>query len=134
MGFAVVGVINAVFIQETCKVVQNDDEIMYRQGRRANRILAEKMRRLMATADTSGDEKLDREEFREMFQNTELKIWLASLEFKPKDVDALFDMMDGGSGSLSVDDMIKGVAMYKGNARNIDLHTLIHRQKYLHGV
>merc|ERR1719282_1832876 len=43
IGFAVVGVINAVFIQETFNAAQEDDEIMLRRAQNASRTHARKM-------------------------------------------------------------------------------------------
>merc|ERR1711920_796677 len=130
IGFAVIGVINGVFMQETFKVAQQDDELMLRRGRMANKLHARKMKQLVITASKSGDDnQLNIDEFREIFKNPVLSEWLASMEFIPQDVDQLFKMMDDGDGFLSVEDMIRGVAKYKGSARNIDLHTLLNEQK-----
>merc|ERR1719221_773393 len=87
------------------------------------------MRRLVATADITGDGTIDIEEFRNIFKDPGLQKWFASMEFVPKDVDPLFHLMDDGDGKLSADEVIKGVAHLKGTARNIDLHILVHEYK-----
>merc|ERR1712012_779642 len=58
IGFAVVGVINGVFMQETFRNAQMDDELMLRRGRIASRTHASKVKRLVKAADTTGDGKL----------------------------------------------------------------------------
>jgi len=131
IGVAVIGVINGVFMQETFKVAQQDDEIMMRRALQASRTHADKMRRLMETADQSGEGQLDLEEFRRMFEDPGIKAWLASMELNPGDVDALFQMMDDGDGTLTVDEVIKGVAKFKGVARNLDLHMMLREQRQL---
>mmetsp|Transcript_115926 Transcript_115926/g.328523 ORF Transcript_115926/g.328523 Transcript_115926/m.328523 type:complete len:133 (+) Transcript_115926:2-400(+) len=118
-------------MQETFKVAQQDDEIMMRRARQASRIHADKMRRLMQTADSSGEGQLDLEEFRRMLEDPGIRAWLASMEFNPGDVDALFCMMDDGDGTLTVDEVIKGVAKFKGVARNLDLHMMLREQRQL---
>mmetsp|Transcript_115927 Transcript_115927/g.328526 ORF Transcript_115927/g.328526 Transcript_115927/m.328526 type:complete len:133 (+) Transcript_115927:2-400(+) len=118
-------------MQETFKVAQQDDEIMMRRALQASRTHADKMRRLMETADQSGEGQLDLEEFRRMFEDPGIKAWLASMELNPGDVDALFQMMDDGDGTLTVDEVIKGVAKFKGVARNLDLHMMLREQRQL---
>merc|ERR1712079_631289 len=101
IGFAVIGIINGVFMQETFKVAQENDELMLRRGRMAMKLHAKKMQRLVVTANKSGQGTLSLDEFREIFKNPVLSEWLASMEFIPKDVDQLFRMMDDGDGELS---------------------------------
>ena len=55
IGFAVVGVINSMFIQETFKVAAYDDLLMLLHRDRAQEMHAKKMHGLFAAADTSGD-------------------------------------------------------------------------------
>jgi len=131
IGFAVVGVINGVFMQETFKVAQHDDELMVRRVRTAKQLHDEKMRRLVATADKTGEGVLDLEAFRHMFRNPGISAWLASMELIPQDVDQLFKMMDDGDGTLSIEELVKGVAKFKGSARNIDLQTLLYENRRL---
>jgi len=131
IGFALLGIINGVFIQETFKVAQQDDEVMLRRARLAGRIHKEKMQELMYTADGSGDGMLDIDEFRKIFENPRLKSWLASMELTTTDADSLFNIMSDGAGILSIDNLTAGVAKFKGGARTIDLHMLWREQKQL---
>merc|ERR1711971_255943 len=112
-------------MQETFRVAQQDDELQLRRWREANKTHAEKMKRLVEAADKSSDAALDLEEFRAIFNNAELTGWLTSMDFTPRDIDAVFEMMDGGEGHLTIDKMIKGVGDLKGPARNIDLRNLL---------
>eukprot|EP00913_Durusdinium_trenchii_P020203 g18982.t1 len=62
IGFAVIGVINGVFMQETFKVAGSDDKIMMRQRERERKLHTKKMKVLFEHADESGDGILDMEE------------------------------------------------------------------------
>eukprot|EP00438_Fugacium_kawagutii_P006228 Skav208377 [mRNA] locus=scaffold3508:24674:26189:+ [translate_table: standard] len=62
IGFAVIGVINGVFMQETFKVAGSDDKIMMRQRDREKKLHTKKMKRLFEHADESGDGILDMED------------------------------------------------------------------------
>jgi len=131
IGFAVVGVINGVFMQETFEVAHHDDEIMLRRGRHAALVHAEKMRRLVATTDNTGNSELDRAAFRGIFDDPGLKAWLATMDLVPLQPDVLFEMMADGKSVVTVDDLIRGMAAYKGTAKNLDLHTLMHEHRRL---
>eukprot|EP00913_Durusdinium_trenchii_P013216 g12405.t1 len=123
MGFAVVGVINGVLMQETFKVAHMDDTVM----QRAMRAHLAKMSLLFQEADTSGDGRLDLEEFKSILDDYEVKIWLAAMDLDVSDVEELFFMLDdGGDGRLSAEELVKGVAKLRGAARAMDLRK-IHR-------
>merc|ERR1712183_1080695 len=64
IGFAVVGVINGVILQETFKVASSDDRLMVRQLDRARDLTAKKMRSLFEALDVSNDGFLDLDEFK----------------------------------------------------------------------
>ncbi|CAK9043780.1 Sodium channel protein type 11 subunit alpha (NaN) (Sensory neuron sodium channel 2) (Sodium channel protein type XI subunit alpha) (Voltage-gated sodium channel subunit alpha Nav1.9) [Durusdinium trenchii] len=127
MGFAVVGVINGVLMQETFKVAHMDDTVMVREKQRAMRAHLAKMSLLFQEADTSGDGRLDLEEFKSILDDYEVKIWLAAMDLDVSDVEELFFMLDdGGDGRLSAEELVKGVAKLRGAARAMDLRK-IHR-------
>eukprot|EP00435_Cladocopium_sp_Y103_P051045 s169_g15.t1 len=128
MGFAVVGVINGVVMQETFKVAHMDDTVMVRETfgedsggspgkQRAMRAHLAKMSLLFDEADTSGDGRLDLEdhqgwmeiankpwgvmlEFKSILDDYEVKIWLAAMDLDVSDVEELFQMLDDGQEPL----------------------------------
>jgi len=130
IGFAVVGVINGVFMQETFKVAATDDRIMVRQKQMAMKTHEHKMRNLFEKADTTGDGCLDFEEFKEVISNEGVSTWLASMELDASDVRTLFLLIDeSGDGSITVDELMVGVSKLKGHARSIDLAVSMREQR-----
>jgi voltage-gated sodium channel len=122
IGFAVIGVINGVFMQETFKVASTDDSIMMRQKEREVKTYAEKMDRLFKAADESGDGELDQDEFHKILEDREIVTWLASMELPVRDAASLFDLLDsGGSGILTAETMTKGALKLRGAAKSVDL-------------
>merc|ERR1712190_220532 len=79
VGFAVVGVINGVFMQETFRAAATNDRIMIMQKTRAATAHCNKMRKLFQQADTSGDGYLNLEEFKKVLQDASVRVWLASM-------------------------------------------------------
>jgi len=125
IGFAVVGVINGVFMQETFKVAATDDVIMVRQKEKAVATHAKKMKQLFAHADQSGHGFLSLQEFQHVVMEPAVQTWLASMELDTGDADTLYRLIDDGDGRLSADELIAGVAKLKGAARSIDMAILM---------
>ncbi|CAK0910377.1 unnamed protein product [Prorocentrum cordatum] len=127
VGFAVVGVINGVFIRETFSVAENDEFIMYRSRMRQVLQHRDRMTRLFQLADRNSDGVVDRREFRRVFEKPAIKAWLEAMELRCDDADTLFVLIAGSeNGVITQDELINGIAQLKGPARNIDLQQLLH--------
>merc|ERR1712032_1597104 len=132
IGFAVVGVITGIVLQETFKVAQTDDLIMVRAKKRANETLRRKMQRLFKTLDKSnGDGKLTKQEFQTIGEAPNLQTWLSSLDIETDDLSTLFDLVDeDGSGFLTVDELANRIPRIKGPARGIDVLAIMRKLSY----
>jgi len=124
IGFAVVGVINGVFMQETVKAASSDNNIMLRQKMRDMQKHERKMMQLFEEADKSGDGFLDLEEFRAIVSHEQVRVWLSSMELDTSDVDNLYHLLKDGNDDISRERLVAGVAKLKGSARSIDLAML----------
>jgi hypothetical protein len=121
MGFAVIGVINATFIQETFKVAASDDHVMLLQRERAIRTHTHKMKEFFRKADKSGDGRLSRQEFADIMEKDQVRNWLAAQDLVASDVDSLFVLLDTGDGMLEAEELVIGVSRLKGPARSFDM-------------
>merc|ERR1712062_438979 len=108
IGFAVVAVINGVFMQETFKCAASDDRIMVRQKEQALKVFRQKMNMLFKQMDQNGDETVSLEEFGDVMADKTVKNWLASMELDAFDVVKLFNLLDKGSGKVNLDEVIQG--------------------------
>jgi hypothetical protein len=125
IGFAVIGVINGVFMQETFKVAASDDRIMVRQRERDVAIHVTKMRRLFEASDDNGDGSIDLDEFHTIMEDAEILTWLASMEVTVRDPETFFRLLDtDGDGTLTLEELVKGVMKLRGLAKSVDLLTL----------
>merc|ERR1711920_304311 len=68
IGFALIGVINGVFIQESFSVATNDEFIMVRKRMRQMKQHAERITRLFQLADENGDGMLSKDELEDMLE------------------------------------------------------------------
>jgi len=125
IGFSVVTVITAVFIQETFKVATSDDKIMMMQKERAIKAQKSKMRALFEHADVDGDGRIGIEEFRRVMEDQQVRVWLSSMELDFSNTDLLFSMVDNdGSGEITLDELVAGFGRLRGSAKTIDLMML----------
>merc|ERR1712048_1517122 len=103
VGFAVVNVINGVFMQKTFKVAAADDAIMLKQNTKAAVLHREKMTKLFNRGDTNRTGELNRDEFFDLMADPVLKNWMASMELnivKEDDIDAVFSLIAGADDSI----------------------------------
>lgn len=131
IGFAVVTVLTGVFLQETFKVAQSDNFIMMTRRERAIRTHTAKMRRLFSAADVDGSGCLNREEFMGCVEDDTVRTWLGAMGLQVSDAAQLFDMIDDGDGELTAEELVKGVARMKGNARALDMAVMMHENRQL---
>jgi len=125
IGFAVISVISGVILQETFKVAQTDDIIMFRQKKMASAVLRRKLTALFQELDDSGDGRLEMCEVDRIRELPDVKFWLASLGIETDDVLNLFQLVDAdGDGFITLDEMISQMPRLQGAARSIDLMTL----------
>eukprot|EP00928_Gymnodinium_smaydae_P049059 TRINITY_DN32893_c0_g1_i1.p1 TRINITY_DN32893_c0_g1~~TRINITY_DN32893_c0_g1_i1.p1 ORF type:complete len:575 (+),score=99.80 TRINITY_DN32893_c0_g1_i1:57-1727(+) len=133
IGFAVVGVINSVFMQETFKVAAMDDVLMVRTKDRATKLHAQKMMSFLQEADCcDGDGHISKDEFFNILSDSQVKLWLSSMDLDTSDAETLFDLIDHSEdGLLSFQELVSGVARLKGAARSIDVVVLMRRHAEL---
>jgi hypothetical protein len=122
LGFAVIGVINGVILQETFKVAATDDWVMVRQKRRAGLIMRKKMMDLFQSIDRGGDGHVSFAEFEMVGKNSEVKTWLSSMDIETDDLHTLFHLIDDDdTGHISAQELAHRMPRIKGAARSIDV-------------
>merc|ERR1719215_1739321 len=125
MGFALMSVISAVFVQQAMSVQQQDHEIMILKKQKETERYNKKLKSLFESMDTDGDGQLCRREFDAVTRNHELKLFMESLDINPDDLQGLFDMLDTGDGFVSADEFLMGATRLRGSARSLDVAQLL---------
>jgi len=122
---AILNVSTAVFIAETNRCANSDDELMVLKHRRVKSAYCAKLKHVFEELDNKGDGVLTWDEFEPLFADDLLKTWLSTLEVDTHDLRALFDVMDEGHGTVTISEFTKGLTHCRGGARGLDVLKII---------
>jgi hypothetical protein len=125
VGFSILSVIQAVFIQQTMKSAQLDDDFVVQQKDRERQAYAAKLSKIFRRLDTSGDGQVNWEEFSMLVSDGRMKLLLNSLDVDVRDVEMLYHMLADDNGKITCDDFVAGIQRIKGPAQAFDLVTLL---------
>ena len=132
IGFAVINVVNAVFVQQTLQVAKGDEEVLFMEKQKAEEKYFKNVARIFEKLDTSGDGLLSWSEFEQLLEDPKLRFLLDKLEIAAGDLKVLFDLLDDtGDGEISVEEFIEGVTRFKGAAKSLDVGQVLLRSRRL---
>eukprot|EP00440_Ansanella_granifera_P025226 gb/GFBE01027400.1/.p1 GENE.gb/GFBE01027400.1/~~gb/GFBE01027400.1/.p1 ORF type:complete len:595 (+),score=126.85 gb/GFBE01027400.1/:1-1785(+) len=124
IGFAVLNVVSAVFVQQTMKIASTDEDLMFKRKAREQQSFLQMLQRLFKEIDASHDGYISFDEFQHLLDTPKLKFWMSQLEIDYHDLVGLFELLDDGDGRLSLQEFSEGISRLKGNARSIDVWRL----------
>merc|ERR1712113_12961 len=119
--FAVICIIQALFLKDTLECAANDAEMMVQERLDLKRNTLDKLRAVFMVADTSGDGFLTLDELEEVLSIPQVKGYMELLELEISEVSALFDLLDSGDQVISIEEFTTGVMRLKGEARSLDV-------------
>lgn len=121
MGFAVLNVVGAVFVQQALKTAASDEDLAFRQKERDIAAYNRKVRKLFCSIDGSGDGSISLDEFTKLVQSPKLKFWMSQLELEYHDLLSLFEFLDNGDGQITLVEFIEGAQRLRGSAKALDI-------------
>eukprot|EP00913_Durusdinium_trenchii_P009450 g8883.t1 len=121
LGFAVLNVVNAVFVQQTMKTASSDEELAFRQKERDKATYTRKVKKLFQAMDFSGDGSISIDEFAKLVASPKLQFWISQLELEYHDLLSLFEFLDNGDGQITLNEFIEGAARLRGSAKALDV-------------
>ncbi|CAK9091306.1 Voltage-dependent T-type calcium channel subunit alpha-1H [Durusdinium trenchii] len=124
LGFAVLNIINAVFVQQTMKTASSDEELAFKQREKEIAAYTRKVKKLFQTMDASGNGAINLQEFAKLVQSPKLKFWMGQLELEYHDMLSLFEFLDNGDGEITLLEFIDGACRLRGQAKALDVWRL----------
>mmetsp|Transcript_41219 Transcript_41219/g.122316 ORF Transcript_41219/g.122316 Transcript_41219/m.122316 type:complete len:204 (+) Transcript_41219:3-614(+) len=131
VGFAILSVIQAVFIQQTMKTVQLDENLLMQQASRHKAKYTEKLRRVFLRLDKDGDGKITWDEFEPLLTKETMKVMMSTLEVDVNDLKTLFGILADEDGEIIAENFVSGIQNIKGQAKALDMVSLINMVKKL---
>lgn len=125
--FALIKVITAVFLAETTRCANSDDNIAVQKRKDQKAMYEQKLTEIFSELDESGDGFLTLEEFMPLITDELLTTWLTTLEIDTHDLVHLFGILDTGDNKIDIQEFTKGMSRVRGPAKSIDvlkLHTI----------
>jgi len=125
VGFAILNVVNACFVQRTMAVGQQDTELMIDAKEKEKDRYSHKLNELFFELDSSGDGLLEWEEFYQLVTDERLRAYMSALEIDWNDLSYLFDVMSNGTGYISITDFTASASRVRGAAKGIDMANVL---------
>lgn len=121
-GFAVLKVISAVFITETNRVLQHDDELTLMRIHREKALFDRKVRSIVAGVSGTS---LKWHDVEELAHDPTVVAALTALGIASRDLQKLFWLLDDGSSTVETDLFLSQVNKLSGAAKGSDMLTLL---------
>merc|ERR1719253_726914 len=86
----------------------------------------DKLHQFFIEADTSGDGYMSFEEFQDLLTHPKALTYMQTLELDVHEAESLFHLLDDGDGKVSFDEFLHGIVRLKGQARSLDVITILH--------
>lgn len=123
--FACTRIVTALFLRDTLKAAESDADMMVAETLEKKRTYLRKLHELFCMVDSSGDGQISIEEFEAVIGQPQVRAYLELLDITFAEVENLFNLLEGGSGSISHHDFLQGILRLKGQARAMDIVTLM---------
>lgn len=124
--FAVIRIITALFLRQTLSVATSDETLLCHEKVQQQRKHTESIRAIFTRADTTGEGLVSWDEFSVLLEDPQIKTWLSVLELEVREAQSIFQLLDDGDGSLTLDEFLSGVFRLKGNAKQVDVVTILY--------
>mmetsp|Transcript_17202 Transcript_17202/g.54015 ORF Transcript_17202/g.54015 Transcript_17202/m.54015 type:complete len:279 (-) Transcript_17202:107-943(-) len=124
--FALMNIITGIFVDTSINSAQSDkDEVILDQMHKTA-MAAKEMKRIFRTADRDGSGSISQKEFEDHLNNPEVKAHLSTIGIETDKAKGLFRLLDVDmSGEVTIEEFVFGCQRLKGNAKSIDLATLM---------
>jgi len=131
---AVMNIITGVFVDNAVETARTQRDFLIQKEMELKEKYAQEMRDLFMEMDKDGSGTIGLEEINEYLEDPRVQGYFAALGLDPNDTERLFKLIDDdGSGDVDVGEFLDGCLRLKGQARSIDIYSLMHDMKLLDG-
>jgi len=123
--FAVIKVITAVFIAETTRHANSDDELALTRKQRQKEAYVAKLKDVFIELDHSRDGFISWEELERLIDDDMLQSMLHTLDIDTNDLQYVFEVLDNGDNQIDFKEFMCGLTQVRGPAKGIEVFKLL---------
>jgi voltage-gated sodium channel len=130
--FVLMNLIIAVVVENAFENANEDSEEVARQMEEKKTAELEDLRKTFRSMDEDESGTINREELmKSMRERHDIRQKFRSLDIKPTDIDEIWQILDDGSGEISIYDFVDGIRRLQGEAKSKDIIRLQRELKIL---
>mmetsp|Transcript_60103 Transcript_60103/g.140013 ORF Transcript_60103/g.140013 Transcript_60103/m.140013 type:complete len:588 (-) Transcript_60103:138-1901(-) len=130
--FSVLNIVTGVFVDGAIQRSAQERDLRLEKEKEQKKMYVTMLMDLLEEIDKEGTGTITRSELEEAFQTDVVRYSFSVLDIDIADSNYLFDMLDlDGSGEVDMEEFVSGCLRLKGNAKSIDIHTLMFEVKHL---
>jgi len=130
--FALLNIITGVFVDAALASARNDFDELIQEELSSEESSVRTLQKLFEERDLEKTGQISADQLKVHMKDLRVRAQLRAMDIEIKRVHGLFDLLDiEKSGSLSIHEFVFGLIRLKGNARAIDLATLMYENKRL---
>eukprot|EP00413_Alexandrium_margalefii_P039299 CAMPEP_0204603214 /NCGR_PEP_ID=MMETSP0661-20131031/57126_1 /ASSEMBLY_ACC=CAM_ASM_000606 /TAXON_ID=109239 /ORGANISM="Alexandrium margalefi, Strain AMGDE01CS-322" /LENGTH=751 /DNA_ID=CAMNT_0051614259 /DNA_START=22 /DNA_END=2277 /DNA_ORIENTATION=+ len=130
--FSVLNIVTGVFVDGAIQRSAQERDLRLEKEKEQKKLYVTMLMDLLEEIDSGGTGVITRTELEEAFKSDLVRYSFSVLDIDIADSNYLFDMLDlDGSGEVDMEEFVSGCLRLKGNAKSIDIHTLMFEVKHL---
>lgn len=131
---AVLNIITGVFVDNAVQTAHTQREFLVEKQIEQKQKWLQEMKELFQEMDTEGTGSISLSTIQEFLEDARVESYFQALGLEPHDTERLFDHLDDdNSGEVSLDEFLQGCLRLRGQARSIDVYSVMHDVRTLNG-
>jgi len=124
---AVLNIITGVFVDNAVQTAHTQREFLVEKQIEQKQKWLQEMKELFQEMDKEGCGSISLDTIQEFLQDARVESYFQALGLEPHDTERLFDHLDDdNSGEVSLDEFLQGCLRLRGQARSIDVYSVMH--------
>mmetsp|Transcript_111358 Transcript_111358/g.325744 ORF Transcript_111358/g.325744 Transcript_111358/m.325744 type:complete len:738 (+) Transcript_111358:105-2318(+) len=130
--FSVLNIVTGVFVDGAIQRSSQERDLRLEKEKEQKKMYVSMLTDLLEEIDSEGTGVISREDLEEAFKSEQVRYYFSVLDIDVTDSNYLFDMLDlDRSGEVDMEEFVSGCLRLKGNAKSIDIHTLMYEIKLM---
>eukprot|EP00746_Dinoflagellata_sp_MGD_P145813 gnl/MRDRNA2_/MRDRNA2_78375_c0_seq3.p1 gnl/MRDRNA2_/MRDRNA2_78375_c0~~gnl/MRDRNA2_/MRDRNA2_78375_c0_seq3.p1 ORF type:complete len:353 (-),score=64.71 gnl/MRDRNA2_/MRDRNA2_78375_c0_seq3:262-1320(-) len=131
--FAMMNVVTSVFVEQAAKNAWNDKNWVIEEQMSKQESYINDVKKVFEEADEDNSGNLEWTEFEKHMADPRVQAFFQALEIDSAEAKGLFQLIDtDGDNRVQLNEFVNGCLRLKGQARSLDLVTLLHENKKMH--